>query len=75
MSDIPERFYVPTGPKLIDGFRAFRSYLEKVAAARGKTLAPAWYQDSPEEAPQLYKDQPDLLAELDRKKNEGQKPE
>jgi hypothetical protein len=34
MSDIPERFYVPTGPKLIDGFRAFRSYLEKVAAAR-----------------------------------------
>lgn len=75
MSDIPERFYIPTGPKLIDGFRAFRRYLEKVAAARGETLDPEWYRDSPEEAPQLYKDQPELLAELDRKKTEDQKSE
>ena len=75
MSDIPERFYIPTGPKLIDGFRAFRSYLEKVAESQGKTLGSRWYEDSPDEAPELYKDQPELLADSNRKKNEGQKPE
>ena len=75
MSDMPERFYIPTGPKLIDGFRAFRSYLEKVAESQGRKLGAKWYADSPEQAPHLYKDQPELLTKLDRKKTEGQKSE
>lgn len=74
MSDIPERFYIPTGPKLIDGFRAFRSYLEKVAESRGEELDPDWYADSPKQAPELYKDQLELLEELDRKIDEDPKP-
>lgn len=65
MSSI-ERFDIPTKPTLIEGFRAFRSYLEKVAESQGKTLDKAWYEDGPERRPGLYKDQPELL-----KKSEG----
>ena len=39
---------------LIDIFRAYRTWIEKHAAAEGKTLDPAWYRDSPEERPELY---------------------
>lgn len=56
-----QRFFVPTKPTLIEGFRAFRAYLEKVAESRGEKLAPAWYSDGPEDRPGLYKDQPHLL--------------
>jgi hypothetical protein len=60
MSD-DSRFYVRTRPTLIETFRAFRSGLEKWAESQGKTLDKAWYEDSPEQAPGLYKDQPELL--------------
>jgi hypothetical protein len=56
-----QRFDVPTKATLIETFRAFRSYLERVAAAEGKTLDPAWYQDGPGDRPGLYQDQPHLL--------------
>jgi hypothetical protein len=55
------RFYVSTKPTIIEGFRAFRSYLEKVVESQGQKLDPAWYDDGPEKVPHLYKDQPELL--------------
>jgi hypothetical protein len=55
-----ERFFVPTQPTLIETFRAYRSHLEKIAEAKGATLDPAWYDDGPDTAPHLYKDQPHL---------------
>lgn len=39
MADQVQRFDIPTKPTLIEGFRAFRSYLERVADSQGKTLA------------------------------------
>lgn len=56
-----QRFFVPTQPTLIGTYRAFRTALEKVCAAQGQKLDPAWYADGPEDAPELYKDQPHLL--------------
>ena len=56
-----QRFDVPVKATLIETFRAFRSYLERVAASQGKTLDPAWYLDGPGDSPGLYKDQPHLL--------------
>jgi hypothetical protein len=64
MGDKPERFYVLTKATLIEGFRAFRSYLEKVVEKKGEKLDPAWYADGPEDAPHLYKDQPELPARV-----------
>lgn len=64
MAEKIERFFVPTKPTLIEGFRAFRAYLEKVAEREGKTLDPAWYDDGPERLPHLYEDQPEVLAAL-----------
>lgn len=61
MSDEVPRFYIPTQPTLIETFRAFRAHLEKMAAQRGEALDPAWYRDSPQDVPGLYKDQPHLL--------------
>lgn len=60
MSDI-QRFDVPTKDTLIEGFLAFRDYLEKAFAAKGQKLDPAWYDISPERVPHLYADQPHLL--------------
>ena len=60
MTDI-QRFFIPTKPTVIESFRAFRSFLEKSFEAKGEKLDPAWYDDGPESAPQLYKDQPHLL--------------
>lgn len=57
----PERFDIPSKATLIELSRAFREYCERVAASKGRTLDPAWYADSPEQAPHLYKDQPHLL--------------
>jgi|688.fasta_scaffold1200202_2 hypothetical protein len=54
MSDPPDRIYIRGGVPLIDMFRAMRSWIEQQAAKEGKTLDPAWYRDSPEEAPELY---------------------
>lgn len=56
-----ERFDIPAKPTLIELYRAFRGYVERVAAAQGQTLEPGWYADSPDEKPGLYKDQPHLL--------------
>ncbi|MBM4058182.1 MAG: hypothetical protein FJ275_08100 [Planctomycetes bacterium] len=53
------RFYVPTKPTLIEGFRAFRTSLEGIAGP----LSKAWYEDGPDQKPHLYKDQPHLLKE------------
>lgn len=61
-----KRFFVPTKPTLIEGFRAFRSYLERLAESQGKKLDPAWYKDGPEDRPGLYKDQPHLLPPSNR---------
>jgi hypothetical protein len=61
MTEKTDRFYVPSRPTIIEGFRALRAALEKVVEARGGTLDPAWYDDGPERFPQLYKDQPELL--------------
>lgn len=61
MADAMQRFDVPTQPTLIETYRAFRSYLERTAAAQGKSLAPEWYEDGPEDAAHLYADQPHLL--------------
>ena len=63
MSEKTEHFYVRTGPTLIEGFRAFRASLERMLAAEGKSLDPAWYDDGPDEVPHLYKDQPHLLSQ------------
>ena len=63
MSDI-QRFDVPTKDTIIEGFRAFRSYLEKSFEAKGEKLDPAWYNDGPEAAPHLYSDQPEVLASV-----------
>lgn len=60
MSDV-ERFFIPTKPTLIEGFRAFRHYLERVAASQGRKLSPGWYADGLEDRPGLYKDQPHLF--------------
>jgi hypothetical protein len=53
----PVRFYVPTKPTLIEGFRAFRQRLEQTIGP----LSKEWYEDGPDQRPYLYKDQPHLL--------------
>jgi hypothetical protein len=50
----PDRIFVPGNARVIDGFRALRAWFEQHAAARGQTLDPAWYRDTPEERPELY---------------------
>ena len=67
MSEI-QRFDIPSKPTRIEMFRAFRTYLEKACAAKGETLSPAWYADSPDERPELYADQPHLLPKGDAEK-------
>lgn len=67
MTDI-QRFDIPSKPTLIEMFRAFRGYLEKTT---GGGLDKAWYADSPEEKPSLYKDQPEVLAALKKKGEEN----
>ena len=59
--DTVEAFLIPAKPTLIEGFRAFRSYLERVFEAKGQKLSSGWYDDGPERYPHLYKDQPHLL--------------
>jgi hypothetical protein len=61
MTDKIQRFDIPAGPTIIDTYRAFRAFVEQIAARRGRPLDPAWYRDSPLERPELYSDQPDLL--------------
>ena len=61
MTGKPDRFYVPTRPTIIEGFRALRAALEKVVEARGEKLDPAWYDDGPEQSPEFCTDQPELL--------------
>lgn len=67
MSEKIERFDIPSKPTRIEMFRAFRTYLERTT---GEKLAPAWYADSPEEAPALYGDQPHLLPKGDNDNGE-----
>jgi hypothetical protein len=50
----PDRIYIPGDRRLIDIFRTFRNWVEQHAAANGETLDPAWYQDGPEDRPELY---------------------
>ncbi|MFM7207582.1 MAG: hypothetical protein ACKO4T_13040 [Planctomycetaceae bacterium] len=59
----PVRFDIQSRATILDIYRAFRQYAEKVAAANGRTLAPAWYADGPKDRPELYKDQPHLLGD------------
>jgi len=59
----PERFYIPSKPTIIEGFRAMRDAFEKMAEARGNKLDPAWYDDGPEKCPWLWKDQTETLTE------------
>lgn len=56
-----QRFDIPAKPTMIEGYRAFRSYLERVAEAEGKKLDPVWYADGPGDLPAMYADQPHLL--------------
>jgi hypothetical protein len=58
MSTPPDRIYIPGDQPILAGFRALRAWIEQHAAARGKTLDPAWYDDGPDKAPWLYKDLP-----------------
>jgi len=64
MSEV-QRFDMPSKPTRLEMFRAFRTYLERAFAANGEKLDPAWYADSPEETPELYRDQPHLLPKGD----------
>jgi hypothetical protein len=68
-----DRFYIPAGRTIIQVYRAFRACVEKMAEAKGEKLDPAWYADSPEEKPDLYKDQPEVLAALWRKRGDEPK--
>lgn len=53
-----QRFDGPVGRRrLIDIYRSMRNFFERVAAARGESLDPSWYEDSPEQMPHLYDDQ------------------
>lgn len=55
-----ERFDVPAGGRrLIDIYRVMRRFFERVAEARGETLDPSWYEDGPDQMPQLYKPRED----------------
>ena len=57
-----QRFYVPTGGhKLIDIYRAMRDSFEQTIG----NLDPSWYEESPEQMPDLYADQPELLKKAD----------
>jgi len=64
--DHVEAFFIPAKPTLIEGFRAFRSYLERVFEAKGQKLDSAWYDDGPDRRPYLYEDQPHLLKKRPR---------
>jgi hypothetical protein len=55
MSEPVERVDIPCGGSAL---AAFRGWAEQVAASQGKTLAPAWYEDSPEDRPGLYRKSP-----------------
>jgi len=61
----PERFFVRPKLTIIDTFRAFREVIAKQFAREGKSLHPAWFEDSPEQRPELYADQPHLLPPAD----------
>lgn len=63
MNKFPEHFYVPSKPTIIEGFRVMRTLFEKIVEAGGEKLDPAWYDDGPEQAPELYMDQPTLLKD------------
>ena len=67
MSKQVQRFDIPSKPTIIEGFRAMRSYFEKVAESKGEKLDPAWYDDGPERRPYLYKDQPHLVPDAAQK--------
>jgi len=71
MSEV-QRFDSPSKPTLLEMFRAFRGYLEKTTSGG---LDPAWYEDGPEDKPELYKHQPEVLAALERKRQSGTPPE
>lgn len=66
MTEKIQRCDIPTKATILDTFRAFRAYVERVSAAKGETLDPAWYWDSPEETPELYADQPEVLTAIKR---------
>jgi len=59
------RFDIPSKPTRLELFRAFRGYLEKTT---GGKLSDGWYADGPEDKPELYKDQPEVLAAMGIKK-------
>jgi hypothetical protein len=63
MSEPIQRFDIPAKPKIIETFRAMRTYFERVAEAKGRKLDPAWYDDGPETLPHLWKDQPEVLKQ------------
>ena len=44
-SEPTDRIYIPGNQTIIEGFRALRAWLD------------AWYDDGPDKAPWLYKDQ------------------
>jgi hypothetical protein len=57
-----ERFFLPTGGSALSAYRAFRAWAEGQAAARGQKLDPVWYQDGPEDLPELYEERPSSPA-------------
>jgi hypothetical protein len=58
MSSDPQRFDVPMAKRtLLEKYRAMRAYFERVAKSQGESLDPSWYEDGPDQMPQLYKDQ------------------
>jgi hypothetical protein len=50
----PVRVDIPTEGTLLGAFRAFRAFAEKLAASHGQKLDPRWYEDGPEDRPELY---------------------
>jgi len=49
----PVRVDIPTEGTLLGAFRAFRAFAEKLAASHGQKLDPRWYEDGPEDRPEL----------------------
>lgn len=51
MSEEVVRVDIPCGGSAKAAFLAFRAWAEQVAASKGRTLGPAWYEDDPENRP------------------------
>ena len=49
-----ERVDLATKGSKLEAFRAFRGWAEVVAKRLGQEMDPIWYQDGPEDMPEMY---------------------